>query len=42
MDSWKRPYRYQYPGNRSQGGFDVWSVGPKDDETEQIGNWQKR
>lgn len=42
IDPWKRPYRYEAPGSRSTGAFDVFSAGPDgNDRTEDdVGNWQ--
>lgn len=40
-DPWGNPYRYQFPGTRSNKGYDVWSVGPDrtDGTADDIGNW---
>ena len=40
-DPWNNPYRYQFPGTRSNKGYDVWSVGPDrtDGTGDDIGNW---
>lgn len=40
-DPWKNPYRYQFPGTRSNKAYDVWSTGPDgtDGTDDDIGNW---
>jgi len=42
-DPWGNPYRYQFPGTRSNKGYDVWSTGADaaDGTTDDIGNWSK-
>lgn len=42
LDPWKRPYQYRYPGTHNKEGYDVWSLGPDGQESEDdIGNWTK-
>ncbi len=40
-DPWGNPYQYQFPGTRSNKGYDVWSFGPDgvDGTSDDIGNW---
>ncbi len=40
-DPWKNPYQYQFPGTRSNKGYDVWSMGPDGTSgtADDIGNW---
>ncbi len=40
-DPWGNPYRYKFPGTRSNRGYDVWSLGPDgiDSTSDDIGNW---
>ena len=42
-DPWGNPYVYYYPGKRSQGSYDLFSVGPdgKEGGDDDIGNWTK-
>ncbi|HPF23856.1 MAG TPA: type II secretion system major pseudopilin GspG [Hyphomonas sp.] len=41
-DPWGNPYNYDVPGQRSGGGYDVYSAGPdgKPGNEDDIGNWQ--
>ena len=40
LDPWGNPYRYRYPGQRNQNGYDLWSLGPDGvDSDRNIGNW---
>lgn len=41
-DPWGNPYHYDIPGQRSGGGYDVYSAGPdgKPGNEDDIGNWQ--
>jgi len=43
LDPWKNAYRYRFPGEKNQGGYDLWSIGPDgmDGTPDDIGNWQK-
>jgi len=40
-DPWGNPYQYQFPGTRSNKGYDVWSYGPDatNGTADDIGNW---
>ena len=39
-DPWGNPYGYTCPAERSNGGYDLWSLGPDGQECEDdIGNW---
>jgi len=40
-DPWGNPYQYQFPGTRSNKGYDVWSYGPDatNGTSDDIGNW---
>ncbi len=39
-DPWGNPYEYVSPAERSSGGYDLWSLGPDGQESEDdIGNW---
>tara|TARA_R100000027_G_scaffold67028_3_gene64322 strand:- start:42641 stop:43096 length:456 start_codon:yes stop_codon:yes gene_type:complete len=40
-DPWGNPYQYQFPGTRSNKGYDVWSFGPDgtNGTEDDIGNW---
>ncbi len=42
LDPWGQPYQYQYPGQRNQSGYDLWSFGPDGapDTGDEIGNWK--
>jgi general secretion pathway protein G len=40
LDPWQHPYRYQNPGTHGSGlAYDLWSGGPANDGTTDIGNW---
>jgi general secretion pathway protein G len=41
-DPWGNPYRYDVPGQRSGGAYDVYSAGPdgKPGTADDIGNWE--
>ena len=41
-DPWGNPYHYDVPGQRSGGGYDVYSSGPdgKPGTADDIGNWE--
>jgi len=41
VDPWGQPYEYRYPGQKNQGGYDVYSKGPDKiaDTPDDIGNW---
>jgi general secretion pathway protein G len=40
-DPWSHPYQYVYPGRRNTTGYDLYSLGPDDQDGTQddIGNW---
>ncbi|MBL4574710.1 MAG: type II secretion system major pseudopilin GspG [Opitutaceae bacterium] len=39
-DPWQNPYQYRYPGTRNTGGYDLYSWGPDEVESDDdIGNW---
>ena len=39
-DPWKRKYQYRYPGVRNTIGFDLWSLGPNEQGSDDdITNW---
>ncbi|MEA2067850.1 MAG: type II secretion system major pseudopilin GspG [Verrucomicrobiota bacterium] len=39
-DPWGTPYQYKCPAERSNAGYDLWSLGPDGQESEDdIGNW---
>ncbi len=42
LDPWNQPYQYQYPGQRNQSSYDLWSFGPDGapDTGDEIGNWK--
>ncbi len=41
LDPWGRPYQYRYPSIRSKRPYDIWSLGPdQEDEHDDIGNWK--
>jgi general secretion pathway protein G len=37
-DPWDRPYQYQCPGTHNPDSYDLWSMGPPNENTI-IGNW---
>jgi len=40
VDPWKRPYKYRYPGQHNPSGYDIWSLGPlEDDVADDVTNW---
>lgn len=40
IDPWGNPYRYLYPGVRNNETYDVWSLGPDGEPSDDdIGNW---
>lgn len=40
MDPWERPYQYRYPGTHNKTGYDLFSLGPDGQESEDdIKNW---
>ena len=41
VDPWGEAYRYRYPGTKSKGSYDLYSVGPDhaDGTEDDIGNW---
>ena len=41
LDPWQKPYNYQYPGQHSVDGPDIWSNGPDGQSggIDDIGNW---
>jgi general secretion pathway protein G len=43
LDPWGHPYNYVYPGRHNPYGFDVWSMGPdeQDGTADDITNWQQ-
>ena len=42
LDPWKREYQYRYPGSRNPIGFDLWSVGPdENDPDDDVANWDE-
>ncbi len=42
-DPWGNPYMYRCPAQKSNEGYDIWSMGPdgKDGTDDDIGNWKK-
>ncbi|RIK63648.1 MAG: type II secretion system protein GspG [Planctomycetota bacterium] len=40
-DPWGHDFMYQFPGQKNEGGYDLWSVGPdgRDGTDDDIGNW---
>ncbi|MBM4142720.1 MAG: type II secretion system protein GspG [Lentisphaerae bacterium] len=39
-DPWKRPYNYRYPGSHNPHGFDIWSLGPSEEDAgDDVTNW---
>jgi general secretion pathway protein G len=38
LDPWDRPYQYAYPGTNKPDSYDLWSLGPPNENTI-IGNW---
>jgi len=42
LDPWKRTYQYRYPGAHNTTGFDIWSVGPKEEDAgDDVTSWQE-
>jgi general secretion pathway protein G len=43
VDPWGHPYVYVYPGRKNTTGFDLYSVGPdnQDGTADDIGNWMQ-
>jgi general secretion pathway protein G len=42
LDPWKRPYRYKCPGGHNASGFDIWSLGPSEqDSGDDVTNWEE-
>jgi len=40
LDPWKNPYQYRYPGTQNPDSYDVWSLGPDGQPSDDdIGNW---
>ena len=40
-DPWKREYRYKYKGVHNTSGFDIWSLGPdENDDSDNVNNWE--
>ena len=40
LDTWGRPFRYRFPATRGPGPYDLWSLGPNPDDSEDdITNW---
>jgi len=40
IDPWKRPYQYKYRGDHNPTGFDLWSTGPDEGNSEDdVTNW---
>lgn len=41
LDPWKREYQYKYPGTHNPSGFDIWSLGPdKNSSEDDVTNWE--
>ena len=41
-DPWKRAYQYRCPGTHNTTGFDLWSTGPREEDSEDdVTNWQE-
>lgn len=41
LDPWKRPYQYVCPGTHNQGGFDLSSKGPDEQNaSDDVNNWE--
>ena len=41
-DPWKRRYQYRYPGSHNTTGFDIWSLGPKEEDAgDDVTSWQE-
>ncbi len=41
LDPWGKPYAYRNPGKKNPQGFDIYSLGPDRQESDDdIGNWQ--
>ena len=41
-DPWKRDYQYKCPGPHNPSGFDLWSLGPKEeDSADDVTNWEE-
>ncbi len=39
-DPWGNPYQYRFPGEHNPNGYDLWSLGPDQRDSDQnIGNW---
>ncbi|MGJ3241919.1 MAG: type II secretion system major pseudopilin GspG [Opitutales bacterium] len=39
-DPWNNPYQYRFPGEKNATGYDLWSLGPDGQPSEDdIGNW---
>lgn len=38
LDPWGRPYQYRYPGTHNKDSYDLYSLGPLDND-KVIGNW---
>jgi general secretion pathway protein G len=42
LDPWKRAYQYKYPGTKNTVGFDLWSLGPDEqDGGDDVANWEE-
>ena len=42
LDPWKRQYQYKRPGTHNTTGFDLWSLGPSEEEaSDDITNWEE-
>jgi len=42
VDPWQREYRYRYPGTHNTSGFDLWSVGPDEQNADDdVTNWEQ-
>lgn len=43
VDGWQKPFRYAYPGQHNEKGFDLFSVGPDgvENNADDVTNWVK-
>lgn len=41
-DPWKHEYQYRSPGEFNEDSFDLWSLGPKDGDEDDIKNWREK
>ena len=41
LDPWQREYQYQYKGSHNSQGFDLWSLGPEEGNSDDdVTNWE--